>query len=72
MTNSKALKRQFSFGHGNTHDEMSQLWFLQYDYAEGDIVFSADKSVKGGTIRALVERLTLHDEIGKLNKVLYA
>jgi hypothetical protein len=72
MANSKALKRQFSFGHGNTHDEMSQLWFLQYDYAEGDIVFSADKSVKGGTIRALVERLTLHDEIGKLNKVLYA
>ncbi|KAI7898139.1 ras guanine nucleotide exchange factor domain-containing protein [Cokeromyces recurvatus] len=60
----KALKRQFSFGHGiNLQEDQSQFWFLGYDYAEGDIEFSQDKSVKGGTLRALVERLTLHDYI---------
>lgn len=62
----KALKRQFSFGHGtNPQEDKSQFWYLGYDYAEGDIEFTQDKSVKGGTLRALVERLTLHDFIGK-------
>lgn len=63
---SQALKRQFSFGHGvGSQDDKSQFWYLGYDYAEGDIVFTVDKSIKGGTLRALVERLTLHDFIGK-------
>ncbi|KAG2202213.1 hypothetical protein INT47_002132 [Mucor saturninus] len=61
---SQALKRQFSFGHGvGSQDEKSQFWYLGYDYAEGDIVFTVEKSIKGGTLRALVERLTLHDFI---------
>ncbi|KAG2234546.1 hypothetical protein INT48_007359 [Thamnidium elegans] len=61
---SQALKRQFSFGHGvGSQDDKSQFWYLGYDYAEGDIVFTIDKSIKGGTLRALVERLTLHDFI---------
>jgi hypothetical protein len=55
------LQRQFSFSHS---DEKSQFWFLGYDYAEADIEFTQEKSIKGGTLRALVERLTLHDFIG--------
>ncbi|KAI9487373.1 MAG: ras guanine nucleotide exchange factor domain-containing protein [Benjaminiella poitrasii] len=63
-TDNKALKHQFSFGHGTSpQEDQSQFWFLGYDYAEGDIEFSQDKSVKGGTLRALVERLTLYDYI---------
>lgn len=46
-------------------DSNSQFWFLGYDYAEGDIEFTQEKTIKGGTLRALVERLTLHDYIGK-------
>lgn len=62
----KALKRQFSFGHGpNSQEDKSQFWYLGYDYAEGDVEFIQEKTVKGGTLRALVERLTLHDFIGK-------
>jgi hypothetical protein len=62
----KALKRQFSFGHGvNSQDEKSEFWYLGYDYAEGDIEFTQEKTIKGGTLRALVERLTLHDFIGR-------
>ncbi|KAI8646175.1 ras guanine nucleotide exchange factor domain-containing protein [Parasitella parasitica] len=59
----KALKRQFSFGHGGNSQDESELWYLGYDYAESDIEFTQDKAVKGGTLRALVERLTLHDFI---------
>lgn len=67
---SQALKRQFSFGHGvGSQDEKSQFWYLGYDYAEGDIVFTVEKSIKGGTLRALVERLTLHDFIGKKKQI---
>ncbi|KAG1111903.1 hypothetical protein G6F42_014895 [Rhizopus arrhizus] len=63
-SDNKALKRQFSFGHGaNSQEDKSQFWYLGYDYAESDIEFTQDKSVKGGTLRALVERLTLHDFI---------
>ncbi|GAA5795389.1 hypothetical protein HPULCUR_000745 [Helicostylum pulchrum] len=35
--------------------------YLQYDYSPNEIVFTSDGSVKGGTLRALVERMTLHD-----------
>lgn len=36
-------------------------WFLQYDYHPNEIVFNMEGYVKGGTLPALVERLTLHD-----------
>ncbi|KAI8815184.1 ras guanine nucleotide exchange factor domain-containing protein [Cladochytrium replicatum] len=36
-------------------------WFLKYDYAPQDLVFTTEGKVKGGTLDALVERLTLHD-----------
>ncbi|KAI8989948.1 ras guanine nucleotide exchange factor domain-containing protein [Pilobolus umbonatus] len=35
--------------------------FLQYDYSPNEIVFNMEGNVKGGTLPALVERLTLHD-----------
>lgn len=35
--------------------------YLQYDYSPNEIVFTVDGSVKGGTLPALVERMTLHD-----------
>lgn len=35
--------------------------FLQYDYDVNDIVFNMEGNVKGGTLPALVERLTMHD-----------
>ncbi|KAJ2962862.1 hypothetical protein NQZ79_g2056 [Umbelopsis isabellina] len=36
-------------------------WYLGYDYTTNDIVFNMEGQVKGGTLTALVERLTLHD-----------
>jgi hypothetical protein len=41
-------------------------WYLGYDYTPNDIVFNMEGQVKGGTLTALVERLTLHDFLGKL------
>ncbi|CAG8528266.1 3951_t:CDS:10 [Paraglomus brasilianum] len=35
--------------------------FLKYDYDQSEIVFNLEGHVKGGTLRALVERLTMHD-----------
>lgn len=37
------------------------LWFLERDYEPREISFNADGHVSGGTLRCLVERLTLHD-----------
>ncbi|KAI8882429.1 ras GEF [Backusella circina FSU 941] len=37
--------------------------FLHYDYNPGEIVFTMDGNVKGGTLRALVERMTLNDNL---------
>lgn len=59
---SNSLKRQFSH-HSGSQDDYSNLWYLGYDYAEGDLYLTAEKGIKGGTLRALVERLTLHDSI---------
>ncbi|KAG0043233.1 hypothetical protein BGZ83_011691 [Gryganskiella cystojenkinii] len=38
-----------------------QPWFLGHDYSQADISFNLDGQVKGGTLPALVERLTMHD-----------
>ncbi|KAG0052376.1 hypothetical protein BGZ83_002670 [Gryganskiella cystojenkinii] len=37
------------------------VWFLNYDYPQSDLVLNAEGQVKGGTLPALIERLTLHD-----------
>lgn len=36
-------------------------WFLQRDYEAREISFNADGHVTGGTLRCLIERMTLHD-----------
>lgn len=36
-------------------------WFLQPDYDENDIVISPEGQVKGATLSALIERLTMHN-----------
>jgi hypothetical protein len=42
--------------------EVPRVWYLEYDYDSADLQFTAEGgNVKGGTIVALVERLTLHD-----------
>ncbi|GJN94326.1 hypothetical protein Rhopal_007400-T1 [Rhodotorula paludigena] len=37
------------------------VWYLQRDYLPSEISFNADGHVSGGTLRCLVERMTLHD-----------
>ncbi|KAG9321591.1 hypothetical protein KVV02_001735 [Mortierella alpina] len=39
----------------------AQTWFLDYDYQRDDLILNAEGQVKGGTLPALIERLTLHD-----------
>ncbi|GAA5821089.1 hypothetical protein JCM11251_001956 [Rhodosporidiobolus azoricus] len=36
-------------------------WFLERDYPPEEVSFNADGHVSGGTLRCLVERMTLHD-----------
>jgi son of sevenless-like protein len=36
-------------------------WFLNYDYDPSEMIFNMEGYVKGGTLNALVERLTMHD-----------
>ncbi|ORZ34163.1 ras guanine nucleotide exchange factor domain-containing protein [Catenaria anguillulae PL171] len=43
-------------------DPDANAWFLGYDYAPNEIMFNMESQVKGGTLRALIERLTLHDQ----------
>jgi hypothetical protein len=45
----------------NTVSQEEEQRYLQYDYSPSEIVFTAEGPVKGGTLRALVERMTLHD-----------
>jgi hypothetical protein len=44
-------------------------WYLGYDYTPNDIVFNMEGQVKGGTLTALVERLTLHDFLGEFDNI---
>ncbi|KAF9116951.1 hypothetical protein BGX27_008099 [Mortierella sp. AM989] len=40
---------------------IEQPWYLGHDYLPADISFNMEGHVRGGTLPALVERLTLHD-----------
>ncbi|ORZ12364.1 ras guanine nucleotide exchange factor domain-containing protein [Absidia repens] len=42
-------------------DKASVHWFLAPDYQPDELLFGNDNNVKGGTLAALVERLTMHD-----------
>ncbi|KDR82605.1 hypothetical protein GALMADRAFT_238008 [Galerina marginata CBS 339.88] len=39
-----------------------QPWYLRPNYSPADIIIDADGSVRGGTVAALVERLTAHEQ----------
>jgi hypothetical protein len=60
------IKRPLGYTHPNSSniDTSSEYWYLGHDYPEEDLVFTAEKTIKGGTLAALVERLTLHNFIG--------
>ncbi|KAH6564709.1 hypothetical protein BASA62_007757 [Batrachochytrium salamandrivorans] len=38
-------------------------WYLQYDYGPNDIILNMENNIRGGTLKALVEKLTLHDSV---------
>ncbi|CAG8483932.1 5238_t:CDS:2 [Funneliformis caledonium] len=38
-------------------------WYLSYDYDPSEMLFNMESYVKGGTLDALAERLTLHDSL---------
>ncbi|KAL1916088.1 uncharacterized protein VTP21DRAFT_6092 [Calcarisporiella thermophila] len=42
-------------------EDKDRPWFLGYDYGPEDVVFNSDGVLRGGTLKALVERLTMHD-----------
>jgi son of sevenless-like protein len=42
-------------------------WYLRTIYGPDEILFHMDGSVKGGTVSALVTRLTSHEYVGKRN-----
>lgn len=43
-------------------DQRQENWYLQHDYQPNEIMFDPSGRVKGGTIAALIARLTMHDE----------
>lgn len=43
-----------------------EIKYLKHDYKEQELAFTAEGTVKGGTLTALVERLTPHDTLGNL------
>ncbi|KAI8827072.1 ras guanine nucleotide exchange factor domain-containing protein [Fimicolochytrium jonesii] len=47
--------------HSGKTEDPAKPWFLQYDYSERDVSFSPDGKLRGATLDALIERLTLHD-----------
>lgn len=39
-------------------------WYLQTNYDSAEILIDTDNTIKGGTVPALVERLTAHEFSG--------
>jgi son of sevenless len=48
-----------------------QPWFLRPNYNEKDILIFPDGGVRGGTVPALVERLTAHEQGGKFVTLIF-
>ncbi|KAK9717180.1 hypothetical protein K7432_006399 [Basidiobolus ranarum] len=46
---------------GGLIENKNEEWYLDYDYDPADVAFNSEGQLIGGTIEALVERLTLHD-----------
>ncbi len=47
-----------------------QPWFLRPEVEDKEILINPDGGVRGGTLRALVERMTLHNYRGSLPHLL--
>ena len=43
----------------------SQPWYLRPTYDPSEIMIDPDGTIRGGTLTALVERLTAHDQLGQ-------
>lgn len=43
--------------------------YMEYDYDPNDILFNMEGKVKGGSLEALIERLTLHDSFSMLHQL---
>lgn len=43
-----------------------QPWYLRPNYNQSEILIDPDGTVRGGTVQALVERLTAHEHGGRL------
>jgi hypothetical protein len=43
----------------------SQPWYLRPTYDPSEILIDPDGTIRGGTLTALVERLTAHDQLGQ-------
>lgn len=41
-----------------------QPWYLRPNYNPAEIIIERDGAIRGGTVPALVERLTAHDQAG--------
>ncbi|KAI9004684.1 hypothetical protein BC832DRAFT_615060 [Gaertneriomyces semiglobifer] len=44
-----------------TSGASEKAWFLDYEYSKGEILINMEGGVSGGTLEALIERLTVHD-----------
>ncbi|KAG6832006.1 hypothetical protein H0H92_006042 [Tricholoma furcatifolium] len=49
--------------YSNKLTEETKAWYLRATYSPEDILIEPDNTVKGGTLPALVERLTAHDQV---------
>ena len=63
MANSK-LAKIFGVEYADKLAKDSQPWYLQANYDPNEILVDPDGTVRGGTLAALVERLTSHDQMG--------
>ncbi|KAG6910697.1 hypothetical protein DXG01_008741 [Tephrocybe rancida] len=60
---SKKLQQLLGDEYANKLAADAKPWYLRPTYNPEDILIDADNTVKGGTLRALVERLTAHDQV---------
>jgi son of sevenless-like protein len=48
-----------------------QPWYLRPNYSPSDIIIEPDGSVRGGSLPALIERLTAHEQAGESKQYLF-
>ncbi|KAG5641546.1 hypothetical protein DXG03_004792 [Asterophora parasitica] len=69
-TGNKKLEQIFGDEYANKVAADLKPWYLRPNHNPAEILIEPDKTVKGGTLRALIERLTAHDhaDIGNFNQ----